>query len=148
MKLDDALIGVSRMGLDTPPVIYFVEAHPTYDSLVTEVFLRGSKGLFALITSVITLTEVLTGPIRSGDIHLQREYRNHLLYSTDFTTLSISPDIAERAAALRARFTLRTPDALQIATALEAGCEAFLTNDGALKRVTDLRILILDELEL
>ncbi len=38
------------------------------------------------------------------------------------------------------------PDALQVAVALEAGCEAFLTNDAALKRVTALRILVLDEL--
>lgn len=56
--------------------------------------------------------------------------------------------IAERAAALRARYTLRTPDALQIATALHAGCQGFLTNDTALRRVTDLRVLVLHELEL
>jgi predicted nucleic acid-binding protein len=43
---------------------------------------------------------------------------------------------------------LRTPDALQIATALEAGCEAFLSNDAGLRRVTELRVLILDDLEL
>jgi hypothetical protein len=33
MKLDDALAGVDRLGFDTPPVIYFVEAHPHYDAL-------------------------------------------------------------------------------------------------------------------
>lgn len=44
--------------------------------------------------------------------------------------------------------TLRTPDALQIAAALVAGCEAFLTNDAGLKRVTELRVLVLDELEM
>ncbi|HEX8180785.1 MAG TPA: hypothetical protein VF525_14645 [Pyrinomonadaceae bacterium] len=38
------------------------------------------------------------------------------------------------------------PDALQIATALQAGCEAFLTNDAARQRVTDLRVLVLDQL--
>jgi hypothetical protein len=36
-KLDDALAGVTRLGFDTAPVIYFVEAHPQYDALVTEV---------------------------------------------------------------------------------------------------------------
>jgi DNA adenine methylase len=36
------------------------------------------------------------------------------------------------------------PAALQIATALQAGCEAFLTNDAARQRVTDLRVLVLD----
>ncbi len=63
-------------------------------------------------------------------------------------TFVISVAAAERAAALRARYHLRLPDALQIAVALEAGCEAFLTNDRALKRVAELRVLVLDELEL
>jgi hypothetical protein len=44
--------------------------------------------------------------------------------------------VAERAAELRARYNLRTPDALQVATALVRRCEAFLTNDARLKRVT------------
>ena len=52
------------------------------------------------------------------------------------------------AAGFRARYHLLLPDALQIAVALEAGCEAFLTNDLTLKRVTDLRVLVLDELKL
>jgi hypothetical protein len=43
-KLDDALMGVTRLGFDTSPVIYFVEANPQYDALVTEIFQRVSNG--------------------------------------------------------------------------------------------------------
>jgi predicted nucleic acid-binding protein len=68
--------------------------------------------------------------------------------SSDFQTLPITSDIAEQAASLRARYGLRTPDALQIATALAADCGAFVTNDARLQRVTELRVLVLDELEL
>jgi predicted nucleic acid-binding protein len=46
---------------------------------------------------------------------------------------------------LRARYNLRTPDALQVATALVRRCEAFLTNDARLKRVTEIRVLTLDD---
>jgi predicted nucleic acid-binding protein len=49
---------------------------------------------------------------------------------------------------ISARYNLRTPDALHVATAIEAGCEAFLTNDSTLKRVREIRVLPLDELEL
>lgn len=42
---------------------------------------------------------------------------------------------------------MQLPDALQVAVALERGCEAFLTNDRRLARVTELRVLVLDELE-
>ena len=148
MKLDDALSGVAKLGLDTPPVIYFIEAHPQYDALVTEVFERISNGKVEGITSVITLTEVLIHPLRRGNLRLQKEYRDLLIHTADFQTLAIDIYIAETAAGLRYRYNLRTPDAMQIAAALSVGCEAFLTNDAALQRVTELRVLVLSQLEL
>jgi predicted nucleic acid-binding protein len=54
--------------------------------------------------------------------------------------------VAARAAELRARYRLKLADALQLALALQAGCEAFLTNDLALRRVAELRVLVLDDL--
>ena len=148
IKLDDALTGVKNLGLDTAPVIYFVEKHPQYDALVTEVFQRIDNDVLVGITSVVTFTEVLVQPIRKGDTKLQQEYSELLLHSANFETMPIDADTAKRAATLRAVYNLRTPDALQIATALEFNCQAFLTNDTQLKRVTELRVLILDELEL
>jgi predicted nucleic acid-binding protein len=56
--------------------------------------------------------------------------------------------ITGRDKTLRAGYNLRTPDALQIATAVELNCQAFLTNDKQLQPVAELRVLILDELEL
>jgi predicted nucleic acid-binding protein len=97
---------------------------------------------------VITLTEVLVHPFRQGNQHLGDQYRALLVTSRDFLTLHIDAAIAEQAADLRARYGLRTPDALQISAALAAGCTAFLTNDARLQRVTELRVLVLDELEL
>lgn len=40
MKVDEALQGVSRLAFDTAPIIYFVEANPGYDKLVSSVFNR------------------------------------------------------------------------------------------------------------
>jgi len=69
-----------------------------------------------------------------------------LLESERFSVLPITVEIAELAADLRARYNLRTPDALQVATALAHRCEAFLTNDARLKRVAEIRVLTLEEL--
>jgi predicted nucleic acid-binding protein len=148
MKLDEALVGVTRLGCDTAPIIYFVEAHPQYDSLITSVFQHVANGTVTAVTSVIALSEVLIQPLRQANAVLQQEYRDLLLHSANFQTLAISAEIAERGAELRARHNLRTPDALQVATSLVAGCEAFLTNDRGLQRVTELRVLVLDDLEL
>jgi predicted nucleic acid-binding protein len=147
-KLDQALVGTTRLGFDTSPIIYFIETHPQYDGLVTEIFQRVSNGLFEGITSVISLTEVLIHPLRCGDAALKQQYSDLLINAANFQTLPIDIKIATSAADLRARYNLRTPDALQIATAITAGCDAFITNDAALRRVSELRVLVLDQLEL
>jgi predicted nucleic acid-binding protein len=146
-KLDEVLAGVTRLGFDTSPLIYFVERHPAYVDIMREVLRRVDTGAITGYSSVVTLTEVLTQPKRVGNVTVENEYRDLLLHSRNFELVSISVFIAEQAADLRARYRLRTPDALQIAAALTTGCQAFLTNDPPLKRVTELRILVLDDLK-
>jgi predicted nucleic acid-binding protein len=70
-----------------------------------------------------------------------------MLLFRNFPHLSVIPvtdDIAERAAFLRARYNLRTPDAIQVATALISGSPAFLTNDKSLSSIEGIDIVILD----
>jgi len=148
IKLDDALGSVQRLGLDTAPFIYFLERNPAYVTVVREVVRRISTGVLSGHTSTITLTEVLVQPLRLGNAALAQRYRRFLSRSRNLSLEPISASVAERAADLRARYGLRTPDALQVAAALGAGCDAFLTNDGQLQRVTELRVLVLDELGL
>ena len=146
--LDDALAAVTTLGIDTSAFIYFVEHNPRYVSVVREVFRRIDAGHLIGRSSIITLTETLTMPKRVADATLERTYRLMLFESRNFQLLDVNAAIADSAADLRARHNLRTPDAIQIATALAGGCEAFLTNDRDLRRVNALDILILDELTL
>lgn len=148
MKLDDALRGVTRLGIDTPLFIYFIEKNPTYLNLVREVARRVDAGDITGRVSTIALAEVLPVPIRAGDAVVEREYRSLLLRSRNLAAVPVDVAVAERAAVLRANYNLKTPDALHIGSALVAGCDAFLTNDMGFRRVTDIRILILDDLTL
>jgi hypothetical protein len=43
VKLDDALVSVTRLFLDTAPVIYFVEKNPTYLDRVQEISIGLTK---------------------------------------------------------------------------------------------------------
>ena len=130
------------------PFIYFIEQHPDYALFLRELFRRVDAGAVAGVSSIVTLTEVLTKPKQSGNQRIEREYRSLLLRSRHVSLVAVEATIAERAADLRARWGMRTPDALQIATALGANCQAFLTNDHRLRRVTDIHVLVLDDLEL
>jgi predicted nucleic acid-binding protein len=113
-----------------------------------EIFRRVTNGDFEAYSSIITITEVLVQPFRQKNKSLADEYRNLLYNAANFKLSQINSSITETAARLRAKYNLRTPDALQIAAALENSCDAFLCNDKNLKRVTELKILILDELTL
>ena len=148
MKLDTALQNITFLGLDTSPLIYFVEQNPLYVDFMREIFKRTTDGDIQMCSSVITLTEVLVQPFRQNNLTLAADYRDLLFNGTNFRLFSLTVSIAERAAKLRAKYNLRTPDALQIATALDNNCGAFLCNDKNLKRVTELEILILDQIEL
>jgi predicted nucleic acid-binding protein len=148
VTLDDALRGVSSIAIDTAIFIYFVEQHPARLSVVREALRRVDSGAIYGRSSTITLTEVLTLPLRAGNRAIESDYRRLLRGSRNFSLVAIDATVAERAADLRARYNLKTPDALHLACAIESACDAFLTNDSDLRRVTDIPVLILDELTL
>jgi predicted nucleic acid-binding protein len=147
VKIEVALKGVQNLCLDTAPLIYYTEKHPNYFDLMQAIFKHVQQSKINLNTSALTLTEVLMKPIQAQNQSLQTQYRNLLLNTQNLSTVTINSQIAIKAAELRAKYNLRTPDALQVATGINTACDAFLTNDKGLKRVTEIAILVLDELE-
>lgn len=148
MKLPAALRGIRQLAFDTAPLIYFVERNPSYFERMLFIMGYVDRGLIAGVASTMALTEVLVQPLRAGDSALTERYETILSHSRGFRLEPVTTPVARHAADLRARYNLRTPDALHIATAISAGCDAFLTNDTALQRVAEITILVLDELEL
>ncbi|MCK6509189.1 PIN domain-containing protein [Myxococcota bacterium] len=140
-----ALANVTRLGFDTAPLIYFVEAHATYSSVMFDVMRSIDQGSLFGVTSVLTLLELLTKPIQQGDLALQNEYVELLTTASGFEVIDITPNVAQDAARLRVRYRLKTPDALQIAVAVVSGCQAFITNDSTFRRVGEMRVFLLDD---
>jgi predicted nucleic acid-binding protein len=93
----------------------------------------------------VTLLEVLVHPLRYNNRELATEYRDILLNSK-LITLEVSNAITEHAAQLRATHNIRTPDAIQIGAALDAGATHFFTNDIRLPDIPSIKILSLDSL--
>lgn len=132
--------------VDTAPFIYLVEEHPKYLAVVEPIFLAMETGSFSAVTSVITLMECEVLPRRNGDIRIVAEYRDILLNNDHLYCIRVSEEIAERAAQLRADFSLRTPDAIQLATALQSGAGWFLTNDTRLRSLPGLEVVTVESL--
>ena len=133
------------VGLDTAPLIYFIEENPAYIETVRFFFEAMDRGDFLVVTSTVTLLEVLVHPLRSNNRELATEYRDILLNSK-LTTLEVSSSISEQAAQLRAAHNIRTPDAIQISAALSARASHFFTNDIRLPEIPSIQILSLDAL--
>jgi predicted nucleic acid-binding protein len=147
VKVEVALKGVTRLYVDTAPVIYLVEQNSQFFDSVRAVFQKVDEGQFRVVASPITLAECLVGAYRMNQPQLATNFIQCLTQQpTDF--VQISAEIGQRAAQLRVKYNLQLPDALQIATAIVSNCQAFLTNDAQLQRVTELRVFLVSELEI
>ncbi len=135
------------VGLDTAPLIYFIEKHPTYLPLLLPFFEALDRGDFQVVTSTLTLTEVLVHPYRDGNQTLAEQYFHMLLNARNLRMVPLSPAIAAEAARIRAAYQLKTPDAIQLATAKEGGATAFLTNDVGLAGIPELRLVVLEQVK-
>ena len=118
-----------RVALDTSVFIYALEANPRYAALADRIFSWLEQPGHAAVTSTITMTELLVQPYRDGDG--QRVDQFYALLSTYPNLEWVAPDleIADIAARIRAGYRLRTPDALQAATAIRSRAAGLITND-------------------
>ncbi len=137
--IDD--LGPGRIGVDTAVFIYFIEAAPAWLPAITPLFRAADTGDRELVTSAVTLLEVLVVPYRANNEVLAARYEALLTRSRGIRLIDLTRDQLRRAARLRALTGVRTPDALQLTAAHDAGCTAFVTNDRRLPPVSGMRIV-------
>jgi len=141
----DRLRDARRVHFDTVTLIYLIERHPSYGPLAREAFALVDAGRCVGLSSFVTLLEVLVKPFRDQRADLVREYRDLLTGSRGFFLFPLDREIAEQGARIRAQFGFRTPDAIQLATAVTHGADVFLTNDRKLKNFEDVQVVVLDD---
>jgi len=134
-------LGSGPIGLDTPPFIYLIEEHPEYLAVVRPVFAAMAEGILTGVTSALTLMEALVLPFRVGNTPLAEQYQAFLTRSRGLQMEPITGFVLRAAAQVRAAHNIKTPDAIQIATALLARCPVYLTNDRNLPLIPGIRIL-------
>ena len=135
-----------KIMLDTSPLIYYIENVEPYVSALQSLFDAIACGNNTAVTSVVTLIEVLTKPIRDVNTELVERFRLYLTSSRNLELIPVTLEIGEQAAHLRAKYDLRTPDAIQVATTLISESSALLTNDRGLEKVREANVLILDDI--
>lgn len=144
-SLIDALFNAERVCLDTAPIIYYVEDNPTFVDIIAPVIGTIERGEKKCVCSVITLTEVLVKPLETKQIELAKKYRDLLTSCPHLDFHPVDQRIAEEAARIRAVYKFRIADAIQLATAMIAGADAFVTNDVKLDRFPEVRVYVLSK---
>jgi predicted nucleic acid-binding protein len=134
-------LGKGSVGLDTAIFIYLIEEHPQFLPHILPLFEEADAGKRELVTSALTLLEVLVVPYRVRNVQLAERYELLLTRSRGVRVIDLSLDQLRSAAQFRAATGVKTPDALQLVSALSAGCRTFLTNDRRLPKVADLEVI-------
>jgi predicted nucleic acid-binding protein len=140
-------IAPGRVGVDTAIFIYWIEEDPRFMPLVEPLFEEVAAGTREIVTSALTLLELLVVPYRAGNADLAQRYEELLTNSRGIAVIDLSRDQLRIAAQLRAATGVKTPDSLQLAAATSAGCTAFLTNDRRIHAIRGLRVLQLGDYE-
>ncbi len=146
MKIEEVLRSVERLLLDTAPVVYFVEQNPAFIARVEPVFARLDLDIIGVV-SAVTLAECLVFPIKRGFTDLEAAFEE-IIDSERVEFVETNREIAKLTAVIRAKYNFQLPDSIQIATAIFSNCDAFLTNDIALNKVTEIRAIVVSKLEL
>ena len=131
--------------VDANAIIYSVERVEPYHSLLAPMWEEARTGRITLASSELVALETLIRPLRDGNARLEMLFRS-ILAAAEMDLIPASLATWEDAARIRAETGLATPDALHAATALQASCAAFITNDTDFRRVQGLPVVVLDDL--
>lgn len=131
----------ARVLLDTSLWIYHFEQHPQFGEAAGRVLHDLENGRLTAVASELSLLELTVLPLRLGRQDVADDYELLLTNFPHLELVPVSREILLEAAALRAAYGLRTPDAVHLATAIISQVPAVITNDASWNRVKELRII-------
>lgn len=117
--------------LDTNLFIYLIEENEKYLSQVHNLLEFLEKNGYEIITSTLTLGEILTKPYKDNRLDLVKIYKE---FFSDMELVELNSEIASLFAQIRADYGIKTPDAVQLASAVYAKADLFVSNDDRLSR--------------
>jgi predicted nucleic acid-binding protein len=123
----------NRVFLDTNIFIYLIEDRSELGASARKLLDRFDLNGDRLLSSSLTLGEVLTQPLSQGHLSLAAEYER-LLNAPAVEILDFTRSAGRFYALIRQDRTIKIADAMQLAIAAAAGCDLFITNDERLSR--------------
>lgn len=130
-----------RVYVDTDAFVYFLERHPVFYERVLPLFEAAAQGSLQLVTSELTVAELLVQPYKMGRADIAATYRRFLKDEGLIDLVPVSMNVLESAAASRAALGGSLADAIHVASASLSDCAAFVTNDHGIRSAPPLKII-------
>lgn len=144
--MNKALAGARKIYIDANVLIYFVEGCPEFQDRAERVLEYAAENGIPVMTSEIAVAECLYGAHRPGRDGLAEKY-GWLFRGADLIHLvPVSLGTCVDAARIGARNRLKLIDALHVASALDVGCDVFVTNDKGIRSPGGFRVVQLSSL--
>jgi predicted nucleic acid-binding protein len=137
----------ARVGIDSSIFIYHLEDVRPYSDLTEAVFRAIAAGTPEAVVSTISVAEMLVKPYAEQQLPRVAAFERFVTSLPNAWLVAPSLSVAKDAARLRARYRMRLPDAILLATSRQQDAQAFLTNDAGLRRLRGerLSIIVLDD---
>lgn len=132
--------------LDTGAVVRLLQMHPDYYPVVSSVLDFAYENNVTILVSNVTLFELSKKAFAAGEGLLSRQYREFFEHSRNVKACEVTGEIAVKAAELAAK-NLSTEESMRLATAYVCGADCILTDCVAFRDMTDIPVVLLDEVE-
>lgn len=126
--------------LDSSALIYYFEGAPAYrQAVIAELEkIKLTDAAARVAISRLGVMECRVKPLREGEAALLAQYE---AFFAQVQIVELEASVVTRATDIRATTALKTPDALQAASALSLGSDCiFLTGDAGFARVPGLNV--------
>ena len=132
--------------LDANIIIYLLEGFKPYEGTLTRLLKAIAGRQLSCVTSELTVAEVLVRPFKEDATDQIKTYMDALNDPELVTLKPVTLQTFVDAAFTRAETGMKLPDAIHVASAMEAECDIFLTNDKKIRTPKSLRLISLEEL--
>ncbi|MBI4235140.1 PIN domain-containing protein [Candidatus Peregrinibacteria bacterium] len=144
-ELEKLLNDFDTVSLDTVIFIYLLEGENRYSEFLKKLFSFLELNNKKISFSALLLVELLVRPYQNNDLDIAKEWMSYFKMTPNIEIIDLTPTIAVDAAFLRAKYNIKTPDSIHLATAMQKSEAVLLTNDSALKKIEEVKVLCLKD---
>jgi predicted nucleic acid-binding protein len=132
--------------MDACSIIYLIESHQKLGQDTRLIVAKALQNKTQLMVSRLSFLACRVLPLKENNTDLLASY-NRFFQLPSVQIVELTADVINIATDLRVNYasSLRTPDALQLACALSANAEQFLTGDKKLSVIQEIDVVVVGQ---